>query len=287
MKTCAFLSMDSLEGYFVYDDLLYAPMAVKGWHVERVSWRAKDVDWARFDVVVIRSPWDYQQDAGAFLRCLEGIDASGAMLANSLALVRWNINKGYLRDIQQRGIAIVPSLWRDDFHLADCHSAFEHFACDELIIKPLVSANADDTYRLNRQRLQDQAALLAERFAGRAHMIQPFVPAILQEGEYSLFFFGTEYSHCIVKRPKAGDFRVQEEHGGYLQAVEPEPALLELARQTLAALPEATLYARLDYVRLADGLAVMELELIEPSLYFNMDAASPQRFVDAFVARFG
>lgn len=287
MKTCAFLSMDSLDGYFVYDELLFAPMAAKGWQVETVSWRDTSMDWSRFDVVVIRSPWDYQKSPQAFLRCLQQIVQSGAQLANSLALVEWNINKAYLRDIQARQIPIVPTLWQVDFNLEDCQAAFGYFGCDELIIKPLVSANADDTYRLSAADIKRLEAVLAARFKGRPHMLQPFIQNVLDEGEYSLFFFGQQYSHCIIKRPAKGDFRVQEEHGGCLRATMPDPDLLALAKRTLKALPDEPLYARLDFIRTPNGFAVMELELIEPSLYFNMDADAPQRFVNAFVARYG
>ncbi|GGO66087.1 ATP-grasp domain-containing protein [Bowmanella pacifica] len=287
MKTCAFLSMDSLDGYFVYDELLFAPMAEQGWQVETLSWRDPEADWGRFDVVVIRSPWDYQQAPEAFLACLTRIEQSGALLANSLPLVRWNINKGYLRDIQARHIPIVPTLWQEDFNLADCLAALRHFECNELIIKPLVSANADDTYRLRAADIQHQQDHLAACFKGRPHMLQPFIQNIVDEGEYSLFFFGQQYSHCIVKRPASGDFRVQEEHGGKLVSILPEPELLDLAKRTLKALPDEPLYARLDFIRTPNGFAVMELELIEPSLYFNMDAKSPQRFVNAFVAKYG
>lgn len=109
-------------------------------------------------------------------------------------------------------------------------------------------------------------------------MVQPFMSAIVTEGEFSLFFFGSEYSHAILKTPKTGDFRVQEEYGGQLQRIEPEPLLLALSRQALAAIPAATLYARIDWVRAGEGFALMELELIEPSLYFNLDSQAAERF---------
>src|SRR5690606_17127208 len=101
----------------------------------------------------------------------------------------------------------------------------------------------------------------------------------------SLFHFGGAYSHAILKAPAAGDFRVQEEHGGTIRAVAPEPALRALADAVVAALGPAPLYARTDFVRTNDGFALMEVELIEPSLYFPYDAASPERFTDALAAR--
>jgi glutathione synthase/RimK-type ligase-like ATP-grasp enzyme len=112
-------------------------------------------------------------------------------------------------------------------------------------------------------------------------MVQPFVNAIVDEGEYSLFYFGGVYSHTILKSPKRGDFRVQEEHGGRITAVAPEHDLRETADNIVASISQL-LYARVDLVRNDSGkFLLMELELIEPALYFRMDEESPRRFATA------
>ncbi|MBU3004931.1 ATP-grasp domain-containing protein [Paraglaciecola arctica] len=283
MKRCAFLSMDSLEDFFSYDTLLFEPLKKHGWLAEEVSWRNADVDWDLYDVVVIRSTWDYQDDVEAFLACLQRIEASSAQLQNSLKIVQWNINKRYLNDLQNQGINIVPTLWFDSFLLNEVQASFVHFDSPEVVIKPLVSANADHTYRLTPERLVQQRAQLEAIFANREFMVQPFLTGIIEEGEYSLFFFAGQYSHSILKQPQSGDFRVQEEHGGQLKAVQPNEEMLTASRHCLAALPEDVLYARIDLVRHKNEFSVIEIELIEPSLYFNMDPESPQRFVDAFL----
>lgn len=287
MKVCAILSMDSLDGFYAYDGLLVAPLKAQGWQTEFVSWRSVDIDWSRYDVVLIRSTWDYQDDVAAFLRCLATIEASGARLVNPLSLVEWNVSKHYLRDIEKQGVGIVPTLWFDSFQLAKIRSAYQWFDCDELIIKPTVSANADHTYRLTPEALVAQSEMLTEVFKQREYMVQPFLSAVVDEGEVSLFYFAGHYSHAIRKRPKQGDFRVQEEHGGHIEAIEPSEAMLTSARHALASLPDEALYARIDLINYQAELVVMEVELIEPSLYFNMDSASPQRFVDAFVETLG
>ena len=117
-------------------------------------------------------------------------------------------------------------------------------------------------------------------------MIQPFVKEVLDEGEYSLFYFNGEYSHAILKTPADGDFRVQEEHGGSLQPVIPDASMLRACKQALQAMPTDSLYARVDLIRYQHQWAIIELELIEPSLYFNLDEASQPRFVDAFITRY-
>lgn len=292
MPRCAFLSMDSIADFYVYDDLLHEPLNNAGWSVDTVSWRKKNVDWSVYDAVIIRSPWDYQQDAEGFLACLEHI-RSQTRLLNDIETVKWNISKTYLKDVEQAGTEIVPTLFSDrvteesgrnrtSFERTILH-AFDQFDCTELVIKPVISANADHTYRVTRASLAGQLPLLTNTFEQRAFMLQPFIANIMDEGEYSLFYFGDQFSHAIKKVPKPGDFRVQEEHGGELFSVTPDNALLAIARRTLECIPDKPLYARLDYVRYQGRYVAMELELIEPSLYFNMDSDSPQRFVDVLL----
>lgn len=284
MKRCAFLSMDSLEGFYSNDDLLFAPLEAAGWLAEEVSWRKSDVDWDDYDLVIIRTTWDYQQDPEGFMGCLQKIEASRAKLHNSLNIVQWNISKKYLQELQNQGVPIVPTLWFQSFSLSAVEEGFEKFDTPQIVLKPLISANADHTYRLTPEQLKTQADTLSEVFDKREFMLQPFIPAIVEEGEYSLFYFAGNYSHAIVKQPKSGDFRVQEEHGGQLTKVEPTEEMLTTSRHCLAALPEDVFYARIDLVFYKGEFMVMEIELIEPSLYFNMDEDSPQRFVDALVA---
>lgn len=277
--------MASLEKFVCYDELLYAPLQRYGWHAETVDWRDDSINWNQFDAVIIRSCWDYQSDPAQFLTVLATIERSTAKLDNSLEVVRWNLSKTYLRDLEAKGIPIVPTAWFHGLDIAPLLSLFTHWQTPEIILKPVISACADDTFRLTPSTLTQQSATLVRLFQERDCMVQPFIPAIVTEGEYSLFFFGDEYSHTILKTPKSGDFRVQEEHGGQLQRVEPEAQLLELSRAALAAIPEPTLYARVDWVRTGNGFALMELELIEPSLYFNMDATSAERFARVFATR--
>lgn len=277
----AFLSTSDLEGFFVYDELTLPHFAASGVEVDTVPWR-KTINWNQYDAVIVRSTWDYQQAPEDFLTCLAQIEASSAVLINPYSLMAWNIKKTYLKDLDNQGVAIVPTLWATGIDKSQIDAAFEAFSTDTIIVKPVLSANADDTFRLNRLAFTEQLDALTTLFHQRELMIQPFLAAIVEEGEYSLFYFDNQYSHAIVKRPKAGDFRVQEEHGGELAVYQPQPDVLAMANRALDAMPSASLYARVDVVRTDGGWAIMELELIEPSLYFNLDEDAPKRFVDAF-----
>jgi hypothetical protein len=289
-RRVAFLSMDSLADFVCYDALLEAPLAAKGWRVDTISWRNPNVDWDLYDAVVVRSSWDYQDDPQAFDAVLQRIEDSTAQLENPLALMRWNIHKGYLRELELKGIPIVPTRFVASGEALELEEAFARWSCPELILKPAISANADHTHRLTPEAWVSERQELERVFQNKDALIQPFMPAVVEEGEYSLFYFGDRFSHAILKTPEERDFRVQEEHGGRLQAIEPEPELREAGDAVMALLRPRPLYARIDFVRDqdlpgADGsFLLMEVELIEPSLYFNLDPESPERFAEIFDA---
>lgn len=267
--------MDDLSGYVADDDLAIGPLSELGHDVETLSWRQTGRKWSEFDLVVIRTPWDYQQDPEAFLETLDAIEDE-TRLANPASIARWNFEKHYLLELHLDGIEIVPTIW-DAAYTADNIAKWqEALMSDDLIIKPTVSATAEHTYRLN-----EFDPSLQTIFGERSFLVQPFIESIVSEGEYSLFFFNGEYSHTILKAPKQDDFRVQEEHGGIITAVKPEPAMLTTATAVLGRLSEKLLYSRVDLVRYHGRFAVMELELIEPALYLRMDESAPRRFAQA------
>jgi len=286
MCRCAFLTMDDLTRYVSDDELTIKHLHDVGWTVEMVSWR-KDYNWSQFDVVVIRTTWDYQNDPDPFLAVLESIDRSGTRLENSLELVRWNMQKTYLRDIASKGTSIIPTLWEESaLDTKKLGSFFDQLDTEEIIIKPIIGASAGHAFRLFRCKSNTKIDVLEKIFRRRAYMVQPFMPKIVEEGEFSLIYFEGMHSHTILKTPKTNDFRVQEEHGGNIRSVVAEPELLRSGQHVIESLPQRPLYARADFVRTEQStFALMELELIEPALYFRMDADSPIRFAHALTAR--
>jgi len=275
--------MADTSGWSIDADLGFPPMEALGWQIDAVPWRSETPDWDRFDAVYIGVPWDYPEDPQKFLDVLGAIDASSALLVNDLALVHWSLAKTYLRDLEERGAAIVPSLWYDEMNAAVLDAAFERHGTGQIIVKPVVSTNATDTYLLTRESASQLGNELAQTFAGRAFVVQPFIESIRSEGEYSLFYFNRELSHATVKVPKRGDFRVQEEHGAAVKSLQPEAALVETGDHVIRLVEPMPVYARADFVRGPDGrFLVMELELIEPSMYLRMDSGAPGRFARAF-----
>lgn len=286
-RRCAFLTLDE-PGDFVIDDVYAAaPLNGLGWRVDTVSWRQSEIPWTAFDAVIIRSTWDYWNDVPAFLDTLARISRL-TRLANPLDLVHWNLAKTYLRDLQGKGVAVVPTLWPEDFHPGSLVRFAKELQSEELVVKPVVGANGEDAYRFTPGDDAGRLREIAGRFRGRACMIQPFMRGVVEEGEYSLFYFSGAFSHAILKVPAKQEFRSQEERGATIHAARPESAMLARGARALEAVVPAPLYARVDLVRNGAGdFAVMELELIEPSLYLRMDAGAPDRFAHAIDRWFG
>jgi hypothetical protein len=276
----AFLTADDLSGYVTDDELAVAPLREFGHAAEFVPWRQTALGWRDFDAAIIRATWDYQNNLAAFLSVLRRIE-SETRLANPLEIVRWNADKTYLRDFAERGARLVPTIWHDGkIDDRQVEQWFDQLLSDELVVKPTVSANAQDTLRLMRGGVDTDA--LSRLFDDRPCMVQPFMRGIVEEGEFSLFYFGGEYSHAILKTPKAADFRVQEEHGGSIQAVQPPASLSAVCEKVLGYVSPTPLYARVDFVRAEGGeFALMELELIEPSLYLRKSEHAPRLFAGA------
>lgn len=286
MKQCAFLTLDERGDYVIDDEHAIAPLADLGWEVSTLSWRQTGIPWSRFDAVIIRSTWDYWNDVPTFLETLARINRE-TRLANPLDLVHWNLAKTYMRDLEGKGIAVVPTLWLDGLGGQSAAACADRLGSDELVVKPVIGANGQDAFRFSRHEDPVRWAGISERFPGRACMVQPFMDKVIAEGEFSLFFFNGAFSHAILKTPAANEFRSQEERGAEVRAIEPEPALLSRGQQAMAALSTVPLYGRIDFVRnAADDFDVMELELIEPSLYLRMDPAAPARFARAIDAWF-
>lgn len=287
MPRCAFLTIENQDGWFIDDELVHEPLRELGWEIEDVAWK-RDVDWNAFHVVVIRSPWDYQADLPRFLSVLRRIEASSAALFNPLDLVEWNVDKHYLFDLERRGIEIVPTLLLEDPGVEDLRAAMHRLGAEEIVVKPTIGANADDTFRISLQTPDSEVGRICLALEGRPCLAQPFMPAIVREGEFSLMYFDGRLSHAILKTCAKGDFRVQEEHGGGVVPVaNPATGLVSAADRVMTTIPEPPLYARVDLVRTPGGsFALMELELIEPALYFRFADSSARAFASAIAGRY-
>ena len=241
-------------------------------------------DLAGYDLVLPLLVWGYQRDCPRWFALLDQMEQQSIKLANPVSVLRWNSDKSYLLELENAGVAVVPTLISEALTAEDIAEAAQKFGTDKLVIKPPISGGADGTFRLS------PGDPLPSSIAGKPMLIQPFQPAIAEEGEYSLFYFAGTFSHAILKRPAKGDFRVQEFLGGSESGTECPAGAQDLAVQARQAAErilgtETLLYARVDMLRDADGqFRLMELELIEPSLFFEHAADGGALFAGAVEA---
>ena len=247
-----------------------------GRDIEIVQWDAEGIDWSRYEAAITSITWDYAARPEQFLERLSVI-ADQTRLLNSLDVIRWNLNKTYLKDLEERGAQLVPTHWVEKATPAAAEAAFAAFNTDRIVIKPVVGAGAWRQVLLSKGDAWPAEADLPPSAA----MIQPFLPTIQSEGEYSFLFFNGQFSHAVVKRPQKGDYRIQTSFGGSAEPYMPSADDLADARDVLESIPDELFHARVDMVRADDGsLLLMELELIEPYLFIE-DAPD---FIPTFAA---
>lgn len=264
-------------------DILQRGFSPHGLKLDAYRWTDPAIDWGAFSAVLVNCAWDYQDDHERFLRKLDEISALGVPVFNPPEMVRWNIRKTYLRELEKRGVPVIPTLWPEAPTAPDIRDAMAAFGTGDVILKRQVGAGARSQVRFNKDNIPDSGRVL-----DRPGMIQPFIPSIATEGEYSFLFVDDEFSHALVKRAAEGDYRIQASYGGRSQTVEPSSADLRQASAVLEAIDEAPLYARVDMVRGLDGsLMLMELEIIEPDLYVRDGPHIGDRLGRALAKRLG
>ena len=249
--------------------LLREAFAPSGVMIEPVFWQDDGTDWSRFSAVLPLLAWNYPQATETFLNRLDEIEAAGTSLFNDGDVIRANMDKGYLAELARRGAPVPPTLAVEVCSPEVILASFDTLNADEIIIKPRIGAGAWRQARLKRGEPVPSADVLPPAAA----LIQPFLPAVTEEGELSLLYFGGRFSHALIKRPKAGDYRTQGQHGAVETGMDAPQGALEAAEAVLAKADGTPLtYARVDLVRGADGnWLLMELELIEPWLYLTLD----------------
>ena len=282
------------------DELALSRLAAR-WPVraEAVPWDAP-AQWERYAAVLIRSTWDYHLRPAAFLEWAERVQRCGTALWNPAAVVRWNADKRYLGELARAGVPVIPTEWIVRGTDIDLGQLLRQVGWEQAIVKPAVAAGSYGTGRVSADDPAAGAALLAAILEESDALLQPFLPEVCRDGEWSFIYFddgcgALAFSHAVVKRPASGDFRVQTEFGGTVEAAVPPPSLLrqaDAAAATIARLaPGPLLYARIDGVVSAgvhapEGtLLLMEAELIEPALFFAFDDDAADRFGDAVARR--
>ncbi|MDX1906148.1 MAG: hypothetical protein SF053_03880 [Bacteroidia bacterium] len=236
---------------------------------QAVVWNDPSVDWSQYDCLIFRSIWDYFEQPEAFEAWMDQIARLGIPTLNPLSAVRENYHKFYLRTLQARGVRIIPTEFIPAGSGLDL-GVMQARGWSQAVLKPAVSGGS---YLTRLFDAADAAAVAGEYqdiAAARDLLLQPFIPEIQTKGEVSLLFFAGVYAYAVRKLPQAGDFRVQVQFGGQYTRWTPAPEVIQAAARIIAATGERLLYARVDGVLIEGELALMELELIEPDLYFSL-----------------
>ncbi|MGH9217857.1 MAG: ATP-grasp domain-containing protein [Vicinamibacterales bacterium] len=233
--------------------------------------------------IVLRSTWDYHRIPTMFLTWLSALEDSGRTVWNDPAIARGNIDKIYLQRLESAGIAIPKTRWLDRVDQQTVRNTLDEEGWQQAVLKPRIAATAHGTFLVTLDITLPDDDLAPARASGA--LLQEFVPEIVDRGEVSLMYCDGVFSHAVLKRAKAGDFRVQQDFGGVVVPFTPSPVLIAFADRVMATASEPCLYARVDLVESSRGPLLMELELIEPELYFLIVPSAAGRFALAVASK--
>jgi glutathione synthase/RimK-type ligase-like ATP-grasp enzyme len=263
------------------DRLLLEPLRDHGIHAHPAIWNNSTEDWSKFAGVLIRSCWDYHLQADKFLAWIQHFESANIPILNPAPLLRWNANKLYLRELDTKGIPIVPTFWpQNDTSPIAVKEGLRQLGWHKAVVKPRISATAYRTQLVTPENAASAQPLFDELHRGPGVMLQKFMDSITTEGEWSLIFFANKFSHAVLKKPQPGDFRVQNDFGGTSYLADPPAHVLAGATRAVHAV-DPVVYARVDGVVAEDRFLLMELELIEPMLFLADHPEAPTRFAVA------
>jgi glutathione synthase/RimK-type ligase-like ATP-grasp enzyme len=273
----AFATCRALKILTADDQLAVEPLWKHGISVDPVSWDDHSADWSKYKAVILRTTWDYHRRLPEFLNWVNDLEKQRIPIWNSAAVIRKNVIKRYLIDLQNAGIPIVSTMWIPKGTKTNLRNILNGHGWSAAIIKPDVSASAYRTWYTDVHLATKLQQNLDEILADTGALIQEFRNEI-NSGEWSLIFFQSKFSHAVIKLPAPGDFRVQEELGGIVEAALPPELLIHQAEKILEQIEGPILYARVDGIVSKDQFLLMELELIEPSLFLGSSPTAPEVF---------
>ena len=278
----AILTCEKLPNLNPEDQKIIPALAQHNIVASAAIWSDNTINWSEFDYLVFRNTWDYFEKETEFKIWLNQIEKLGIKTLNPIEIIKQNIHKFYLRDMEQQGITISPTVFidkTDTLNLAELIPS--HWK--KAVIKPAFSAGSYLTEVFEVSQNQEISEKYKSIAAEKELLLQEFMPEIQTLGETSFIFFNKKFSHAVNKKPVDGDFRVQSLFGGKYNLVHPNPEMILKAQKVVDTFKENLLYARVDGILIDDELYLMEIECIEPDLYFNLSENSLGRFVEAIV----
>lgn len=283
----ALVTRSDLPDWEVDDRPLHRAFEERGVRLSHPIWDDPAVDWSAFDAVLVRTTWDYCDDRAAFVAWAERVEEQ-SLLMNSAAVIRWNTDKTYLRMLAERGIPTLDTLWLAQGAAPDLSEECRRRGWTRGFIKPVVGSTARETLRfdVSEEGLAAAQEHVARLLPDEGLMVQPYIESVETQGEVSAIFIDGRFTHGVRKVPVAGDYRVQDDFGASDEPHEFTPEELEQLAGFLGRLEDDLVYARFDMLRHPDGgLRLIELELVEPSLFFRHGAHAAGQLADAVLRR--
>ncbi|MEP2024257.1 MAG: hypothetical protein ABJH98_12450 [Reichenbachiella sp.] len=269
------------------DKLLFDAFEQKGLKVYKTNWDNPEFDWTSTKCVIIRTTWDIYDDGKfeQFQSWLERVKDQ-THLINDYETIQWNIDKHYLQDLDARGIKTPPTLFIPKGETKTLEELVSASGWESPILKPAISGGGRHTYKLDNNNLTEVASTFSELIKVESMLLQEFQQNVVEKGELTLMVFDGKYSHAVLKKAKAGDFRVQDDFGGTVHDYEPSSEEIAFAERVVSVCDPVPLQARVDFIWDNEGdLCVSELELIEPELWFRNKKGSAEACVDGVVKR--
>ncbi len=272
---------DYNKNVLLEDELVSKALQKEGFKTTRVAWSDPEFDWSSTRYILFRSTWDYCDRFDEFSRWLNLVSQQ-TILLNSEGLVRWNLNKYYLKDLESKGVHCSPTIFINANEQTSLKHLYEIYGLDETVLKPAISGGARHTYRLQKNTFQEYEATFQELLLTESMLLQPFQYNIVTQGEISMVLIDGRYTHAVLKLAKEGDFRVQDDFGGTVHQYNATKEEIAFAEKAINACSPKPIYARVDIFKDNEGMiALAELELIEPELWFRNNPSAADKLAKA------
>lgn len=276
------LTCEKLPELIASDQQIIPELAQHGIKAKAIIWDDPTINWTEFDYLIFRSTWDYFEKETEFNHWLEKIEKLGVKTLNPIAIIKQNKHKFYLRNLEKEGVCILPTLFIDKTNNLNL-AALIPTHWKKAVIKPAFSAGSYQTEVFEVTNIEKINRDYQNIASEKEILLQEFMPEIQTLGETSFIFFNKQFSHAVNKKPVDGDFRIQVQFGGKYSLVQPNAELIKKAQKIVNTFPEKLLYARVDGIAIENELHLMEVECIEPDLYFNLAEGSLTRYVNAII----
>ena len=279
MRTIAFATCQEFPELVDDDKLLIDILQKHNINYQAIPWDAEGIDWKGFSAVIVRSAWDYALKAGKFLEWIDMLQYEKVNVWNPASVLRWNVDKKYLFELEQKGVPIIPTVLIPQGAPYDLEGLFKEKRWERIVFKSTIDHQGRDVFYGDSSELSALKMKLDALVSKKDALAQPFVESVRTEGEYSFIFIGGEYSHAALKVQTLKELQTTRRTGGVVvRKTEPPESFIEEAKTIMRAVETPLLYARVDAVNIDGRLHVMEIECIEPVLYFQFHPPAAEHF---------